>query len=130
MSGDAQESHVISLCIQTLKLRNDAGWLEELRPPSIDGWALELLDARQVLPLLAAVLHVPALYAAALDQTGSMQGQAAALQAQFSQPLVTGLNLNMSCIASPARGLLIFDLSRFFEKAGPNHANFHRVELY
>ena len=68
----------------------DAGWLAELRPPGIDGWALELIASRQVLPLLAAILHVPVLYIIGLEQSGNLDSQASAYQAQFSQPLVTG----------------------------------------
>lgn len=67
-----------------------AGWLAQLQPPSIDGWALELMASRQVLPLLAGILHVPVLYIIGLEQSGNLDSQASAFQAQFSQPLVTG----------------------------------------
>ena len=48
------------------------------------------MASRQVLPLLAGILHVPVLYMIGLEQSGNLDSQASAFQAQFSQPLVTG----------------------------------------
>ncbi|KAK9862215.1 hypothetical protein WJX84_008545 [Apatococcus fuscideae] len=81
------------------------GWLAELQPPSIDGWALELMAGRQVLPVLAAVLHVPVLYIIGLEQSGSLDSQASAFQAQFSQPLVTGTKQLLAVLTSRPAGL-------------------------
>ncbi|KAK9829627.1 hypothetical protein WJX72_006957 [[Myrmecia] bisecta] len=72
-----------------------------------DGWALEALAGRRCLALLAAALHVPALHAAHLENSGALppQTSAAAVQATLSQPLFSGVKALLSLLLSSSGGL-------------------------
>lgn len=68
---------------------------------------LEALTSRRLLPLLAALLHVPALHRAVLEATGETATQAAAVEAGLQQQLALGAKPLLSLLCSSARGLVL-----------------------
>ena len=62
-------------------------------PHEVEHHALAALSSRRCLPLLAALLHLPALHATMLEETGSLPMGQSAAQVQVSTAFVSPLQV-------------------------------------